>query len=95
MVVLEYPRPGVWSLGFITGPPHSEIQQVCKDELVTVVIPTSPIPTAGFLLFAPRKDLVVLDMTVDEGLRVVMSGGIVSPPDKRKRAAAGVGSQHA
>jgi len=87
VVVVEYPRIGVWSLGFITGPPHHEIQRASEDELITVVIPTSPIPTAGFLLFVPRKDLVVLDMTVDEGLRVVMSGGIVSPPDRRKRAA--------
>ena len=87
VVLLEYPRIGVWSLGFITGPPHSEIQRASADELITVVIPTSPIPTAGFLLFIPRKDLVVLEMTVDEGLKVVMSGGIVSPPDRRKRAA--------
>lgn len=89
VVLLEYPRRGVWSLGFITGPPHAEIQEVCADELITVVIPTSPIPTAGFLLFVPRKDLVVLEMTVDEGLRVVMSGGIVNPPDRRKRPASG------
>ncbi|MEI8393916.1 MAG: DUF502 domain-containing protein [Rhodospirillaceae bacterium] len=90
VVLLEYPRPGVWSLGFITGPPHSEIQAVSSDELVTVVIPTSPLPTAGFLVFVPRKTLVVLEMSVDEGLKVVMSGGIVNPPDRRKLRAAGL-----
>ena len=74
-------------MGFITGPPHSDVQRVSADELVTVVVPTSPIPTAGYLLFLPRKDVVVLDMTVDEGLRVVMSGGIVNPPERRKRLA--------
>ncbi|MEI6558769.1 MAG: DUF502 domain-containing protein [Rhodospirillaceae bacterium] len=88
VVVLEYPRHGVWSMGFITGPPHADIQRVSPDELITVVVPTSPIPTAGYLLFVPRKDLVVLDMSVDDGLKVVMSGGIVNPPDRRKRAAA-------
>ncbi len=88
VVLLEYPRLGVWSMGFITGPPHAEIQEISDDELTTVVVPTSPIPTAGYLLFVPRKDLLILDMTVDEGLRVVMSGGIVNPPDRRKRVAA-------
>jgi len=87
VVLLEYPRLGIWSMGFITGPPHGEIQRATEDELITVVVPTSPIPTAGYLLFVPRKDLVVLDMTVDDGLKVVMSGGIVSPPDRRRRAA--------
>ncbi|MEI6986211.1 MAG: DUF502 domain-containing protein [Rhodospirillaceae bacterium] len=85
VVLLEYPRIGVWSLGFITGPATSEIQRVSGEDLITVVIPTSPIPTAGFLIFVPRKELVVLDMTVEEGLKVVMSGGIVSPPDRRRR----------
>ena len=85
VVLLEYPRVGVWSLGFITGPPHGEIQRAAGQELITVVIPTSPIPTAGFLLFVPRKDVVILDMSVDEGLKVVMSGGIVNPPDRRRR----------
>ena len=88
VVVLEYPRLGIWSMGFITGPPHSDIQRVSEDELITVVVPTSPIPTAGYLLFVPRKDVLVLDMTVEEGLKVVMSGGIVSPPDRRKRTGA-------
>ncbi len=92
VVLLEYPRLGVWSMGFITGTPHAEIQEVSADELTTVVVPTSPIPTAGYLLFIPRKDLVILDMTVDEGLRVVMSGGIVNPPDRRKRPTSFVGS---
>ena len=88
VVLLEYPRIGVWSMGFITGPPHADVQRVSPDDLVTVVVPTSPIPTAGYLLFVPRKDVVVLDMTVDEGLRVVMSGGIVNPPDRRRRPTA-------
>ncbi len=85
VVVLEYPRPGIWSMGFITGPPHGEVQRVTEDELVTVVVPTSPLPTAGFLLFVPRKVVVVLDISVEEGLKVVMSGGIVNPPERRRR----------
>ncbi len=88
VVLLEYPRLGLWSMGFITGPPHGEIQRVAEDELVTVVVPTSPIPTAGYLLFVPRKDLVILDLSVEEGLKVVMSGGIVNPPDRRRRTPA-------
>jgi uncharacterized membrane protein len=85
VVLLEYPRPGVWSLGFVIGPTHPEIQEVSPDEVVNVYIPTTPIPTAGYLVFIPRKDLVLLHMTPEEGLKMLISGGIVNPPDRRKR----------
>jgi len=54
--------------------------------VVNVFIPTTPNPTSGYLLFVPRKDLVKLDITVEEGLKLVISGGIVLPPDRRKKA---------
>ena len=83
VVLVEYPRHGLWSLGFITGTVQGEARKVSDDELVSVLIPTVPLPTAGYLVFMPRKDVVVLDMTVEEGMKMAISGGIVTPPDRR------------
>lgn len=82
VVMVEYPRHGLWSLGFITGSAHPEIQRVSAQEMVHVFIPCAP-PTAGYLVIVPRQDVVVLDMTVEDGLKLVVSGGIVSPPDRK------------
>lgn len=81
VVMVEYPRHGLWSLGFITGTAHPEMQKVSVEEMVHVFIPCAP-PTAGYLIVAPRREVVVLDMTVEDGLKLVVSGGIVSPPDR-------------
>lgn len=92
VVVLQYPRPGVWSLGFITGAAHPEVEEVCAtdihgEEMVNVFIPCAP-PTTGFLVMAPRHEVKVLNITVEDGLKMVMSGGIVVPPDRRPSASA-------
>ncbi|AWK86888.1 DUF502 domain-containing protein [Azospirillum thermophilum] len=84
VVVLQYPRVGVWSLGFITGNAHPEVQRLSADEIVNVFIPCAP-PTAGYLVMVPRREVTVLGMTVEDGLKLVMSGGIVTPPDRRLR----------
>lgn len=89
VVLVEYPRLGLWSLAFITGPTHGQIQSLTQHEVVNVFISTTPNPTSGYLLFVPRKDLVTLDMTVEEGLKMVVSGGIVLPPDRSRRGGAG------
>jgi len=83
VVLLEYPRRGIWTLGFISGQTQGEVQSVTADDVVNVFVPTTPNPTSGFLLFVPRSDLHVLDMTVEEGIKMVVSGGIVTPPDRR------------
>lgn len=82
MVLVEYPRKGVWALGFITGTPDGEIQDLGGGGLASVFVPTTPNPTSGFLLFLPEHELVRLGMTVEEGIKMVVSGGIVSPPDR-------------
>jgi len=79
VVLVEYPRKGVWSLGFITGTPPAAVQGAAAEALVNVFIPCAP-PTAGYLVFVPKRDLQVLDMTVEEGLKMVVSAGIVSTP---------------
>ncbi|OYD85613.1 DUF502 domain-containing protein [Azospirillum brasilense] len=84
VVLVEYPRHGVWSLGFITGAAHPEVQKMSAEEMVHVFIPCAP-PTAGYLAILPRREVTVLDMTVEDGLKLVMSGGIVTPPDRKPR----------
>ena len=84
VVLIEYPRKGIWAIGFITGDTKGEVQHNLKEEIVNVFLPTTPNPTSGFLLFVPRKDLKVLNMNVEEGIKMVISGGIVTPKFKQK-----------
>ena len=86
VVLFEYPRRGSWALGFITGETQGEVQNLTSDDVVNVFLPTTPNPTSGYLLFIPKKELVILDMTVEEGIKMVVSGGIVTPPDRRSAA---------
>jgi uncharacterized membrane protein len=79
-VLIEYPRRGIGAIGFVTGPTRGEVQGRAEEELVNVFLPTTPNPTSGFLLFVPKKDLIHLDMTIEEGIKLVISGGIVAPP---------------
>lgn len=83
VVLVEYPRRGVWAIAFITGDTVGEVQNRTADQMVNVFLPTTPNPTSGFLLFLPREDVHVLNMTVEEGIKMVVSGGIVTPPDRR------------
>ena len=82
VVLLEYPRRGVFAIGFVTGVTEGEVQNLTDDTVINIFLPTTPNPTSGFLLFVPKRDLVVLDMTVEEGIKMVISGGIVTPPDR-------------
>jgi uncharacterized membrane protein len=79
VVLIEYPRRGIGAIGFVTGPTRGEVQDRAESELVNVFLPTTPNPTSGFLLFVPKEDLIHLDMTIEEGIKMVISGGIVAP----------------
>jgi uncharacterized membrane protein len=85
VVLIEYPRQGIWSVAFVTGEPSADIARCHDGELVSVFVPTTPIPAYGFLMYVPREDTVLLDMTVEEGMKLVISGGIVVPPDRAAR----------
>ncbi len=87
VVLVEYPRRGIWAIAFITSTTEGEVQSTIADPVVNIFLPTTPNPTSGFLLFVPRSDLVVLDMTVEEGIKMVVSAGIVTPPDRRSEEA--------
>lgn len=83
VVLLEYPRRGMWAIGFVTGNTQGEVQNTTEEELVNVFLPTTPNPTSGFLLFLPKDELIYLSMTVEEGAKMIISGGIVTPLDRR------------
>ncbi len=82
-VLVEYPRRGIWAIGFITGTTKGEVQNLTEETTVNIFLPTTPNPTSGFLLFIPREDVIPLDMSVEEAVKMVISGGIVTPPDRR------------
>jgi uncharacterized membrane protein len=86
VVLVEFPRKDMWTIAFITGKTEGEIADVAGDDPVSVYVPTTPNPTSGYLVFVPRRDVVLLSMTVEEGIKFVISGGIVAPPDRRKAA---------
>lgn len=85
-VLVEYPRRGMWAVAFITGRTKGEVQNLTEEECINIFLPTTPNPTSGFLLFVPKKELVPLSMSVEEALKMVISGGIVTPPDRRSAA---------
>ena len=80
VVLVEFPRPGVYSIGFVTGATGGELQTRINTPLLNVFVPTTPIPTNGFLIFVPQDHVVNLEMTVAEGMKLVISGGTVVPP---------------
>ena len=90
VVLIEYPRKGSWALGFATGTTKGEVQNIIEDEVVNVFLPTTPNPTSGYLLFLPRRDVTFLSMTIEEGVKMVISGGVVTPPDRRPAEAKAV-----
>lgn len=79
VALVEYPRKGLWTLAFLSSPASEEIRRRSQDELVSLFVPTTPNPTSGFLIMIPARDLIVLDMAPEEALKVILSGGIISP----------------
>ena len=77
--MLEYPRKGIWILGLVSADLQGEIEQKLPEPMVNVFIPTTPNPTSGFLIFVPKKDVIEMDMTVEEAIKFIVSGGLVEP----------------
>jgi len=86
VVLVEWPRRDMWTVAFVTVPPEGELKDMNPPESIGVYVPTTPNPTSGYLIYVPRKDVRSLAMTVEEGIKLVVSGGIVAPPDRRKLA---------
>jgi uncharacterized membrane protein len=86
VVLVEFPRPGHYSVGFVTGEDHKEVQQKTKEHVLSVFVPTTPNPTSGFLVLVPEKDITKLDMSVADGIKYIISLGAIAPeftPPKR------------
>ena len=79
-VLLEWPRPGVWTIGFVTGAPGGDVPHHLPGEYLSVYVPTTPNPTGGYFVMLRKSDCIELRMTVDEALRYVISMGVVVPP---------------
>jgi uncharacterized membrane protein len=79
VVAVEYPRKGIWSVGFVTGSGIPKVVDSVKREFLTVLIPTSPTPFTGFVIMVPRKNTIDLDMTIEQALRFTVSGGVIAP----------------
>ena len=82
VVLIEYPRRGIWTVAFLTGATSGELQRLAPQLLVNVFVPTTPNPTSGFFLLLPEAEVVELQMTVDEALKMIVSVGMVVPPDR-------------
>ena len=82
-VLVEYPRRGMWVIAFITGRTKGEVQALTEDPVINLFVPTTPNPTSGFLIFVPEKDVVRLSMSVEDAMKMVISGGIITPKDQR------------
>lgn len=87
--LIEYPRRGTWSIAFVAARTTGEIPaRVGRGNLVSVFLPSTPNPTTGFLLFIPAEDVIMLDMTVEEAAKAIISAGLVLPPTREELEAA-------
>ncbi|MAO22454.1 MAG: hypothetical protein CMJ35_05280 [Phycisphaerae bacterium] len=81
VVIVEYPREGVWTVGFLTGNSIREIDEIAGNAVVSVFIPTSPTPFTGFTINLPKSKVFELSMTIEEALRFVITAGVLAPGD--------------
>lgn len=82
-ILFHYPRQGIYSIGFFTQDTKGPVQDSIDDDVVSVFLPTTPNPTSGFLLFVPKRDVIELDMSVEDALKLVISGGAIAPRERR------------
>jgi uncharacterized membrane protein len=82
VVALEYPRKGTWSIGLVTGTGIKRVVAAAKDEFLTVFVPTSPTPFTGYVIMTPKSETIELDYTIEEALRFVISGGVITPAEQ-------------
>lgn len=79
VILVEFPRKGIYSMGFVTGITRGEVQDLTEERVVNVFIPTTPNPTTGFFLFVPENDIIPLSISVEDGMKMIISGGLYTP----------------
>lgn len=82
VILIEFPRKGIYSLGFVTSENDRQIRSADEKKLINVFVASSPNPASGFLFLVPEEEIIPLDMTIEEGFKLVISGGILPLPDK-------------
>jgi uncharacterized membrane protein len=95
VLLVEYPRKGIWSVTFLAGEGSEEIDARIGMEMLTVFVPTTPNPTSGFIIMVPKNEVIVLDMPVEDGMKMVMSLGVVMQSPNGKLAPAEPGTSTA
>ncbi|MBN2455191.1 MAG: DUF502 domain-containing protein [Sedimentisphaerales bacterium] len=85
VVAVEYPRKGIWSMGFVTGSGLRKVVENVEKEFLTVLIPTSPTPLTGFVIMVPKEQTIDLDMTIEEAVRFTVSAGVITPQIRDSR----------
>ncbi len=80
VILIEYPRKGLWGLAFMTSDDLGEVQVKAGADLISVFVPTTPNPTSGFVIMLPKEDVIELEMSVEDGLKMIISMGVVVPP---------------
>ena len=91
MVLVEYPRKGIWVLAFVTGDTPKAFQEVAGQDLINIYVPTTPNPTSGVYIMVPRSDVKRLDVPVEVGMKMILSAGVINPlddPEEAKKMAA-------
>jgi uncharacterized membrane protein len=85
VVLIQYPRKGIYTLAFVTGVSEGEIQEKTQDKVINLFVPTTPNPTSGFYLMVPETDVINLDMSVEDAFKLLISGGMVSSDPSRSK----------
>lgn len=87
VVLIEYPREGLYAIGFVTAEHIGRelIKRPLEDDLISIFVPTSPTPTTGYFLFMPKKDVIEVSLSVEEAIKLILSGGAVSPQHIQKK----------
>tara|TARA_Y100000052_G_scaffold25935_1_gene30147 strand:+ start:46117 stop:46875 length:759 start_codon:yes stop_codon:yes gene_type:complete len=83
VVLVEYPKEGTWAVGFLTSPSKGEIATKLGEKFMGIFVPTTPNPTSGFLIYVPENKVIHLDMTVEDGAKLIVSAGVVLPKDQQ------------
>ena len=79
VVLVQYPKNGVYAIGFVTSETTGEAQEKTKEKVINVFVPTTPNPTSGMLVLVPERDVIIMDMSVEDGMKMIISGGAVTP----------------
>ena len=89
VVAVEYPRKGIWSIGFVTGSGLRRVAETIHEECLTVLVPNSPTPITGYVIVVPKEQTISLDMTVEEAFRFAVSAGVIAPDTEAATLPAG------